>query len=541
MAEASAIEASLSKPAAQPVDAAVPAEKPGRYAWFVLLVLCSASVVNAIDRQVLAILTQSVKADLRLTDAQLGFLLGTGFSVFYAVVGIAMGRIADAVPRKKLMASGMVVWSMMTAAGAGANSFGSLGVTRIGVGVGEASANPCAHSLMCDYFPRGARSMALGCYNAGLFVGSAIAMLAGGAILQNWNGVCHLVPGGWACSLTGWRGALLAASLPGLPLALIILSLREPQRPGMEKIALGPLLVREFSACVPPFPIISLYRSGNRGAFVSNLVLLAMIFTTAFGAIALSGDYAQWLAVALGAYTVLTWGQVQKQRDRPFFQLTYGCPTFLMAMIGGALVSAILSGVHAWVATYAMRVLGMSPASAGATLGLVLASMSCVGVIGGGWIADRWLVHDRRAPMWMNALAVALSLPALVVMLRTDSTRVFLMGYAVFTLVASSYPGAIAAMAQDLVLPRMRGSTASAFSLVMVVISASLGPYWIGKVSTVTGSLTWGLLSLQILTPIALGFLIAAGLRLGAETPERRRARAEAAGEPSPNGSSERS
>ena len=512
--------------------AAAAAERPTRYAWFVLLVLCAASVVNAIDRQVLAILTQSVKADLRLTDAQLGFLLGTGFSVFYAVVGIAMGRIADAVPRRKLMATGMALWSIMTATGAASSNFPTLAVTRIGVGVGEASANPCAHSLICDYFPRGARSMALGCYNAGLYVGMAIAMLAGGAILQNWAGLCEALPGGWACGLRGWQAALLLASVPGLPLALIILTLREKERPGMERIGLGPLLLRELSACVPPFTIISLHRSGDRRAFTSNLLMLTLIVVVAWGAIMLTGDYAQWLAVGLGAYAVITWGQLQKQRDEPFYRLTYGCPTFLLAMLGGALVSASIGGVNAWTATYAMRVLGMSPASAGATLGLILASMSCIGVIGGGWIADRWLLRNRRAPMWLNALALVLSLPALAVMLSASTPRGFLMGYAVFALVASSYPGAIAAMAQDLVLPRMRGSTASAFSLVMVVISASLGPYWIGKVSTLTGSLTWGLVSVQALAPIALGLLVAAAFRLGHETPERRRARAEAAGEP---------
>jgi MFS family permease len=428
------------------------------------------------------------------------------------------------------MASCMAVWSVMTALGAAASSFGALAATRIGVGVGESSANPCAHSLMCDYFPRGSRSMALGCYNAGLYVGMAIAMLAGGAILQNWTGLCHTLPFG-VCRLSGWQAALVVAALPGLPLALLIASLREPVRPGMEQIGLRPLLLRELSACVPPFTIISLYRSGDRRAFTANLLILGAIAALVVVAILISGDYAQWLAVGLGAYAVITWGQLQKLRDEPFYRLTYGCPTFLMAMLGGALVSASIGGVNSWAATYAMRVLGMSPGSTGATLGLILASMSCIGVIGGGWISDRWLLFDRRAPMWINALAVVFSLPALAVMLRAHSPHTFLIGYTVFALVASSYPGAIAAMAQDLVLPRMRASTASAFSLVMVVISASLGPYWIGKVSTLTGSLTMGLVSVQVLTPIALALLVAAGLRLNAETPERRRARAAAAGE----------
>jgi MFS family permease len=513
-----------------PVLLVEPAERPTVYAYFVLLVLCSASFINAVDRQILSILTQSIKAQFHFTDAQLGFLLGTAFSVFYAVVGIAMGRIADAVSRTRLMATGMTIWSMMTGLGATATNFPGLAATRIGVGVGEASANPCAHSLICDYFPRSRRSAALGCYNAGLFLGSAGALVIGGAILQNWGGFCH-VQNHWGCQLHGWQVVLLAAALPGLPLAALLLTLREPVRPGMEQIGLIRLVLRELSACVPPFTIFSLHRTGGRRAVSGNLLLLTVVIAVVAAMIALTRDAAQWLAAGLGCYAVITWGQVQKQRDEPFFRLTYGCPTFVMAMVGSALVSAITNGVNAWVATYAMRTLGMSPSSAGTNLGLTMATAGCIGVIGGGWIADRWHRRDRRAPMWMTALSLLLSLPALAVMMSATTAHGFMIGYIVFALVATAYPGAIAAMVQDLVLPRMRGSAASAFSLVLVVISASAGPYWIGKVSTLTGSLTWGLVSLQALAPIALTLLVIAGRRLQFETADRRRARADAVGE----------
>src|SRR4051794_17737532 len=122
---------------------APPAEPIRRYAFLALAVLTASSFLNFLDRQIVSILAQAIKADLQLNDAQLGFLLGTAFAVFYAVVGIAMGRISDAVMRTRLMGAGLAIWSAMTVAGALATSFGGLAVARIGVGDGESTANPC--------------------------------------------------------------------------------------------------------------------------------------------------------------------------------------------------------------------------------------------------------------------------------------------------------------------------------------------------------------------------------------------------------------
>ena len=124
-----------------------------RSAYFALAVLVLTNLFNMLDRSIVAILAQSIKADLKLGDAELGFLLGTAFAVFYSVVGIAMGRISDFVSRKKMLAMGLALWSVMTALGGAATGFMSLSAARIGVGVGEAAANPCSHSLLADTFP----------------------------------------------------------------------------------------------------------------------------------------------------------------------------------------------------------------------------------------------------------------------------------------------------------------------------------------------------------------------------------------------------
>ena len=139
------------------------AARPGRvYPWYVLAVLVLVYVLNFIDRQIVVILAERIKADLKVTDAQLGFLYGTVFAVFFAVFAIPLGRLADAWDRRRLIAWGTAFWSLMTALSGFAKSFPQLALARMGVGVGEASAAPAAYSLLSDWFPKGKRATVLG-------------------------------------------------------------------------------------------------------------------------------------------------------------------------------------------------------------------------------------------------------------------------------------------------------------------------------------------------------------------------------------------
>jgi MFS family permease len=185
------------------------------YLRYALGLLCLVYVVNFVDRQILAILLQSIKEDLALSDTQLGLLSGTAFGIFYATLGVPIARIADRVSRKWVIAVCLALWSAMTALCGTAAGFASLLVYRIGVGVGEAGGSPPAHSLISDYFPPERRATALAIFSLGVPFGILLGFLAGGFLNE----------------ALGWRAAFVVVGLPGVILAAIVAAtLREPPR-----------------------------------------------------------------------------------------------------------------------------------------------------------------------------------------------------------------------------------------------------------------------------------------------------------------------
>ena len=238
---------------------------PG-YSWYALSVLVLVYLLNFIDRNILSILANDIKADLGLSDADLGFLYGTAFGVFYALFGIPLGRLADSWHRIRLMTLGLALWSVMTALSGFARSGLQLSLARIGVGVGEASASPAAYSLISDWFPKRMRATALAIYSAGLYLGGGISLLIGGLIVEGWNAT---YPGGGPLNLVGWQAAFLAVGIPGILLAAWVFSLREPVRGAIEGMP-TPRVERPFRGffsemftVIPPFTVIAAARRGT--------------------------------------------------------------------------------------------------------------------------------------------------------------------------------------------------------------------------------------------------------------------------------------
>jgi MFS family permease len=206
-------------------------KKDGRtYPWYVVGVLTLAYLISFLDSQILALMVGPIKADLDLTDTQISLLMGVAFSIFYIIVGIPLGRLADRKNRRNIIALGITFWSIMTAACGLAFKFSHLFLARIGVGVGEASLTPSAVSMISDYFSRKDRGRAIATYNMGVSLGTGFAMVLGGAIVTY---VAKAPPVDLPIIgiLKGWQYVFFLVALPGLFVAvLVMLTVREPPR-----------------------------------------------------------------------------------------------------------------------------------------------------------------------------------------------------------------------------------------------------------------------------------------------------------------------
>ena len=199
----------------------------GRSAKIALILLVIVYVFNFIDRQILSVLAEDIKADLNITDSDLGFLFGTAFAVFYAIFGLPLGKLADVWSRKKIISIGLATWSLMTALSGTARSFFSLSVYRVGVGIGESSASPASYSLLSDYFPPKVRTTILAIYSSGVYIGAGIGLFLGGWILELWNNAYpdpSLAPFG----MRGWQAAFMGVGIPGIILAFFTWQLKAP-------------------------------------------------------------------------------------------------------------------------------------------------------------------------------------------------------------------------------------------------------------------------------------------------------------------------
>lgn len=491
---------------------AAAATKVPAYSWYALSVLVLVYMLNFIDRQILSILANDIKADLGLSDADLGFLYGTAFGVFYALFGIPLGRLADSWHRVRLMTLGLALWSLMTAVSGFAKNGLMLGAARIGVGVGEATASPSAYSLISDWFPKKMRATALAIYSAGLYLGGGISLLIGGLIVEGWN---RAYPGGGPLGLVGWQAAFMAVGLPGLLLAAWVFTLREPIRGQIEGLP-EPKRERPFSgflnelfAVIPPFTVVTAARRGG-AALAINLAAAAVVIFLAWLLGRATDNYQQWGAIALGYYAVFSWVTSLRHRDPPTFKLIWGSPAFLYTILGYGMVAFASYSVSFWAAPYAERVLGASKAVLGFWIGGGGAVGGFLGVIIGGRVAD-WL-RERNPGGRIFVIMFGLLAPVvpLILAFTTESVVLYYFLNFLLSLFASSALGAAAATTQDLVLPRMRGTATATFFLATTLVGLALGPYMAGQVSTLTGSLSTGVLSILVAAPIGTVLLILA-------------------------------
>ena len=203
--------------------------KQAENAWHILFLLFLANVFNYFDRVVPSIVMEPIRLEWSLSDFQIG-MLGTVFTLVYAIAGIPLARMADTGSRKKIMGWGLLVWSALTAVNGVVQGFWGFLLARMGVGIGEASYGPAANSLIGDLFPAHRRARAMGIFMLGLPLGLLLAFFTTGAIVEAFD---------------SWRAPFFIAAVPGVILALFVFMIREPQRGAAEVVAITSVPIRQ--------------------------------------------------------------------------------------------------------------------------------------------------------------------------------------------------------------------------------------------------------------------------------------------------------
>ncbi|EED30462.1 major facilitator superfamily protein [gamma proteobacterium NOR5-3] len=259
-----------------------------RASWYALVLLTIVYSFNFIDRQLLAILQESIKADLDLSDSQLGLLTGFAFAIFYVTAGIPIARWADRGNRRNIVSLSLFIWSFMTALSGFVQNYAHLLMARIGVGVGEAGGSPPSHSIISDIFPADRRATAIGFYSMGVSIGILFGFLAGG----------------WLNEFFGWRTAFMVVGIPGVILAVVLrFTLKEPIRglhdgtpSGSGPVPFGEVLSVLWSR--PTFKHIALGAGLNAfcGYATANWTASFMIRTHGMS----TGELGTWLSMIIG-------------------------------------------------------------------------------------------------------------------------------------------------------------------------------------------------------------------------------------------------
>ncbi len=513
-------------------------DRASGYSWYVLTILVLVYVLNFIDRQIVSILAVDIKRDLQLNDSEMGFLGGAAFAVFYALFGIPLGRLADNWHRVRLLSAGLALWSAMTALSGFANNRWTLTLARMGVGVGEATASPTAYSLISDYFPKRQRATALAIYSSGLYLGGGVSLFIGAWIMQAWS---QAYPSDPPLGLAGWQAAFLAVGLPGLLVALWVATIREPARGAMEgenrPRAARPfaLFLQDLSAIVPPFTVLGAWRRGPL-ALAINLGAAAGLFLFSWMMIGLTHNLPQWSAVGFGYYAVFSWASDLRARDPATFRLIWGTPAFICTTLGYGLIAFVSYALSFWSAPYAETVLHIPKQELAWVLGANGALSGFLGVIAGGRIADALRTRNPAGRILVIMFGVvAPVVPIWLAFTTQDPLQFYVMTF-IAGLCGAAALGAAAATTQDLVLTRMRGTATAAFFLGTTLVGLSFGPYFVGQISDLMGSmvdgklqgnLRAGILALLVTAPVAVGLLLYAYRAV----PAAEASRAERAGE----------
>ena len=402
-----------------PTGATTPDEQPAwarpAYAWFVVLVLTLAYTCSFIDRQILTLLIEPIRRDLHITDTQVSLLGGLAFSILYTTLGIPIARLADQTHRRNLMAAGLAFWSVMTAMCGLARSFWGLFAARIGVGVGEAALSPAAFSLLADYFPPQRLARAISVYSMGLYFGAGLALMIGGSVVQAVsNAPVHSLP--VVGEVFPWQMTFFAVGLLGLPVLLLMFTIREPFRRGVARKALTGQPPPQQDARPSSWPALRAFMRENP----------------------------RTLACHITAFTL--------------FGIAINCYLF-------------------WAPTLMMRTHGWDAPQAGHVIGAMMFVLGTAGVYCGGWLADRLAASGRRDAILRAAFfGMLCGVPFLVAtpLLDDEGLATAVLGVAIFFM---AFPQGLPSAALQVVTPNpLRAQMTAIYFFIGNLVASGLGP-----------------------------------------------------------------
>ena len=428
------------------------------YKWYALGLLAFLNVLSYLDRNVIFGLFEPIKAELHLTDAQLGWL-GSAYVLLFSVTAFPFGLLSDLRSRRAVVAMGVTVWSTFTSLGGLVRSFGQLFAMRAAVGVGGAAFGPASNSLVADYFPGRRRALAFGVLMAGVPVGGALGFWLGGQLQEMY----------------GWRVAFFAVGVPGLFLGALAARLIDPSR-APEPVHLRRILARfeiRMASLIRQFaPLLA-------GSLIGAVLAWRLDVSSAVDVAILAGGIGIGLAV-----NIFWWlRQIQKDRiaDTPFgpgftgpvgdvleelhraLRVVLRTPTLLYVFIAGAMISFGLNGLVGWGPTFASRALGWTTAQATRELGVLAVVAGSVGTLVGGIVADWLRPRTDSSRVIASAIGLLIGGPIALYTLTVRDQELFTRLFALAFFFLTWYNGPLSAMIFDVVPARISASVVGAY------------------------------------------------------------------------------
>ena len=455
------------------------------YRTYVLVLLTLVYAFNFVDRQIIGILSPFIKEDLGLDDAQLGFLKGLAFAIFYTIMGIPIAWLADRYNRVTIVSISLALWSLFTALSGKASNYTTLALARIGVGVGEAGGSPPSHSIISNLYAPEERSRALAIYALGIPIGIMLAYFASAGIIFG------MVTGKISAAASPWRMVMLAVGLPGIVLAVLLrLTVREPVRP---VVAPSPKAEAAITS-MPSFWFAIVLFVTTVTALIATILAFEPITSLKIAGYGLA-KLMLWGGMGLLSLT-LVW-LVFVKNVAPNVKTLLSIPAWWGMCFGIAFASFAGYALSGWLIDYIVRafpdmllsgpLLDQLPEHGVGrlliVLGLINGILYTAGIWIGGVLADRWGAKNKAAYALVPAFGLILAIPFLIAIFWLKSLALLLGAMAIYLVLTGFYLGPSFAIAQTLAPVKVRATSTALFFFVLNMIALGGGPTFIGILS----------------------------------------------------------